>query len=80
MFKGLGKGHITDTGRYQHLEMGVNRRNEYVKSKKLLSEKYNPEEILAMSTFKQRCAVSAEQFMHGLYPFQDIHYNKEVRH
>jgi len=46
----------------------MSRRNEYIKGKKFLSEEYDPKEILAMSTFKQRCAKSAEFWMHGLYP------------
>ena len=68
----VGPGWLTDLGRIQHLRNGLSRRAEYVKAKKLLSEDFNPDEILSMSTFKQRCAVSGEHMMFGLYPMQDV--------
>ena len=77
---GVGNGEITDTGRIQHMSIGHQRRREYVKEKGFLSEKYDPSEILSMSTFKQRCAVSGEYFLRGLYPLQDICFNQEVNH
>jgi len=43
-----------------------------------LSADFNPEEILVMSTFKQRCAVSAQYMMHGLYPMQDVSFKQDV--
>ena len=60
------------------MSIGHDRRKEYIKEKGLLSETYNPNEILSMSTFKQRCAVSGEYLLRGLYPLQDIRYNSEV--
>ena len=66
--KGVLEGYITDIGRAQHLRFGHSRRNEYVKGKNFLSEQYNPDEILSLSTFKQRCAVSGIFYLHGLYP------------
>ena len=73
-------GELTDTGRIQHMSIGHQRRNEYIKEKRLLSEVYNPREILSMSTFKQRCLESGRYFMHGLYPLQDIQFRQEVYH
>jgi hypothetical protein len=62
----------------QLLRVGLERRREYVQGKKFLSENYDPDEILAMATFKQRCSLSGLFFIHGLYPTQDIRFNKEV--
>ena len=70
--KGVGKGMLTDEGRSQHLRNGLQRRREYIKGKKFLSEKFDPEEILSFSTFKERCAVSGQFFLHGMYPLQDL--------
>jgi hypothetical protein len=76
--EGVKAGYLTKIGRMQHLRIGLERREEYVKGKKLLSEEYNPEEILVMATFKQRCAVSGLYYLHGLYPAQDIRFDREV--
>jgi len=78
--KGVEDGFVTDIGKLQHMRHGLQRRNEYVKGKKFLSEEFNADELLSMSTFKQRCAVSGQFFLHGLYPLQDIAYPKEVLH
>ena len=60
---GVGPGYVTDLGRIQHLRNGLDRRREYVVAKGLLSPEYNPNEILSMSTFKQRCVVSGEHMV-----------------
>lgn len=65
---GVEAGFVTDLGKLQHMRNGLSRRQEYVVEKKLLSQNYDPNEILSLSTFKQRCAVSGEFMIHGLYP------------
>jgi hypothetical protein len=52
----------------------MDRRREYVDKKGFLSAEFDPSEILSMSTFKQRCAVSGLYFFHGLYPLQNINF------
>jgi hypothetical protein len=67
-FDGVGPGELTAKGAIDQRRIGFARRKEYVKEKKLLSETYRPEEILSVATFKNRCLVSGEQYMAGLYP------------
>ena len=69
---GVKDGFLTWKGRVQHQQMGLSRREEYIKQKKLLSEKFDPKEILSMSTFKERCHDSGVFFLHGLFPLQNI--------
>ena len=76
--EGIGNGILTADGKVQHLVNGLNRRSEYILNKKFLSEKYDPEEILGYSTYKQRCAVSGKFFLHGMYPMQNINYEQEI--
>ena len=76
--EGIGNGILTADGKIQHLRNGLNRRSEYIVNKKFLSEKYDPEEIVGYSTYKQRCAVSGKFYLHGMYPMQEVDYNQEV--
>ena len=50
--EGVLPGYLTDKGRIQHQNIGLSRRNEYIKGKKFLSEIFDQHEILSMSTFK----------------------------
>ena len=52
--------------------IGIERHQEYVVEKQFLSDTYDPKQILSVSTYYDRCAVSGEFYLHGLYPFQDL--------
>lgn len=75
--EGVKSGELTDLGRRQHMRRGLNRRSEYVDGKKFLSENFNPDEILSVSTYVDRCVESGKYFLHGLFPLQDIQFKKE---
>ena len=59
------------------MDIGFNRRKEYVDDKKLLKEAYDPKEILSIATFKERCIESGLWFLRGLYPISDIKFQEE---
>ncbi len=59
------------------MEIGFNRRKEYVNEKKLLKETYDPKEILSIATFKERCIESGLWFLRGLYPMNDLKFHEE---
>jgi hypothetical protein len=69
-FKVKKSGYVTPKGKIDHLRIGQQRRQEYVYEKGLLSETYNPKEILSMATFVQRCSTSGQYYMKGLYPLE----------
>jgi len=50
---------LTEVGRRQHYELGIELRKRYIEEHKLLDENYNPEQILAISTSKLRTYESA---------------------
>lgn len=75
---GVKPGYVTRIGRMQHINNGLQRRREYIHGKNFLSKNYDQHEILSMSTFKQRCAVSGEAFFHGLYPLVNTAYKEET--
>ena len=54
-----GPGMLTEVGRRQHYELGIELRKRYIEEHKLLDENYNPEQILAISTSKLRTYESA---------------------
>ncbi|TNV77816.1 hypothetical protein FGO68_gene13688 [Halteria grandinella] len=72
IFEDVGQGELTQKGEAQMLQIGLQRRQEYVFKKRLLSERYNQREIIAIATFKNRCIMSGELFLRGIYPLQDI--------
>ena len=53
---------------------------EYVNEKGFLSEQYNPKEVLAIATFKERCVASGQFFLKGLYPLESHRYTEEIQH
>ena len=77
-FDGVKKGYVTRKGKADHSRIGAARRKEYVVEKKFLSEKFNPEEILSLSTFVQRCATSGQYLLRGLYPLEEIQFDRDV--
>ena len=76
--EGVEPGFLTEGGRLQHLRNGFNRRSEYIHGKQFLSSTFSPDEVLSLSTFKQRCAVSGEFFLKGLYPLEETAYSKDM--
>ena len=59
------------------MDIGFNRRKEYVNEKKLLKETYDPKEILSIATFKERCIESGLLFLRGLYPMNDLKFHEK---
>ena len=59
------------------MDIGFDRRKEYVIDKKLLKEVYDPKEILSIATFKERCIESGLWFLRGLYPMSDLKFQEE---
>ena len=59
------------------MDIGFDRRKEYVNGKKLLKESYDPKEILSIATFKERCIESGLWFLRGLYPMNDLKFQEE---
>ena len=79
-FDGAKKGHLTRRGKIDSIRIGAARRKEYVHEKRFLSPNFNPNEILAIATFKERCLVSGQHVLKGLYPMEDHRYDSEVWH
>ena len=71
-FGGIQKGHLTEKGRIESLRIGMQRRNEYVNTKKFLKEDQMRKEIVSISTFKERCLDTGKLVLQGMYPFQDL--------
>lgn len=54
-----GLGELTKIGWRQHVEIGKKLRGRYIDKLGLLSSAYDEKEILAISSFKDRCYKSA---------------------
>ena len=54
-----------------HYLLGLRNRIKYIKNEKLLSEKFDPHEILIFSTDLNRTMVSVSSQLQGLYPQKD---------
>ncbi len=61
----------------EQMDIGLERRVEYVIEKKLLREVYDPREIISIATFKERCIESGLWFLRGLYPMNDLKFKDE---
>ena len=61
------RGELTQVGKRQHYLIGQQVRDKYIKEKKLLSERYNPKEVLVRSTNMNRTIESALSQLVGLY-------------
>ena len=61
-------GELTPIGERMHYNLGLRNRNRYVTEKKLLSEKYDPSELVLMTTDYKRTIVSLSSHLQGLYP------------
>ena len=68
--KWIDKEELTYMGKRMLYLLGVKARKKYVVEKKLLSEKYSPQEILIRSTDVNRTIESVECFIQGLYPHE----------
>lgn len=71
-------GELTKLGKEQCLQIGNQRRKEYVESKRLLEDKLNIQEIMLLSTDYRRTTESVEYFLKGLYPIQDLSVKQEI--
>ena len=59
---------LTGLGERMHYLLGYRNRIRYVIEKKLLSEKYNPDELVIVTTGKNRTIRSVSSHLQGLYP------------
>ena len=64
----LPEGELTEIGKRMHYLVGVFNRKKYIDKYKLLSENYNPYEILVKSTDVNRTLMSIYSQLQGLYP------------
>ena len=77
LFK-VGKGQLTGLGFLQHQQLGLERRREYIIEKGLLSEKFDSDEFLSVSTHLKRTYDSGLGFLTGLYPLQSFDTAEEM--
>eukprot|EP01087_Luapelamoeba_hula_P019713 TRINITY_DN6574_c1_g2_i1.p1 TRINITY_DN6574_c1_g2~~TRINITY_DN6574_c1_g2_i1.p1 ORF type:complete len:494 (+),score=95.66 TRINITY_DN6574_c1_g2_i1:110-1591(+) len=63
-----GLGQLTPLGMKQHFELGQKFRRRYIDKLHLFGPSYNAHEVYARSTSKERTLMSAQAFMHGLFP------------
>ena len=61
-------GELTGVGERMHYLLGLRNRERYINEKKLLSEKYNSNELKVISTGIKRTIASALSQLQGLYP------------
>lgn len=59
---------LSEVGKRMLYLLGVKVRKRYIEKYKLLSDKYNPQEIYIRSTDKNRTIESIESLLQGLYP------------
>ena len=59
---------LTGVGERMHYLLGLRNRERYIKEKKLLSEKFNTNELKVISTGVKRTIVSVLSQLQGLYP------------
>ncbi|KAG5673760.1 hypothetical protein PVAND_003780 [Polypedilum vanderplanki] len=70
-------GQLTNTGKRQHFELGKWFRARY---NSLVSDKYNPDEMLVRSTDMDRTLMSAMSNLAGFYPPKDLDiWNEEIQ-
>lgn len=63
-----GKGQLTQRGMKQEYELGRLLKDRYVEKQKLLNSSYLFKEIYVRSSDKDRCIMSAQAQLNGLYP------------
>ena len=61
-------GELTETGKRMHYLIGVYNRKKYINNSQLLSDIYNPNEILVKSTNVNRTIMSIYSQLQGFYP------------
>ena len=61
-------GELTSIGEKMHYILGLRNRKRYITNNKLLSEKYNSNELQVISTGFSRTIISALSHLQGLYP------------
>lgn len=67
-------GELTRLGLVQQYFLGQEMRHRYVNNHKLLSEAFNPSEVVIKSSWKNRTIWSAFAFSNGLYPQEHGHW------
>ena len=61
-------GELTGIGERMHYVLGYRNRMRYIIKKKLLSEKFNPDELVVITTNFNRTIMSVSSHLQGLYP------------
>ena len=54
-FGGVGKGELTEKGKDESYRIGLDRKKEYIQGKRFLKQRNMKEEVISISTFKNRC-------------------------
>ena len=64
----IGQNELTGVGLRQSFLIGYRDRLRYIEEKQLISEEYDPREILIYASDNNRTLMSANALLHGLYP------------
>ena len=64
----IGQNELTGVGLRQSFLIGYRDNLRYIKEKNLISEEYDPREILVYASENNRTLMSANALLHGLYP------------
>ena len=64
----IGLNELTGVGLRQSFLVGYRDRLRYIEEKRLISEEYDPREILVYASENNRTLMSANALLHGLYP------------
>ena len=78
--KWTNPGELTGIGQRMHYLLGLRNRIKCIKNEKLLSEKFDPPEILIFTTDRNRTMVSLASQLQGLYPQKDEEGKKYLKH
>ena len=73
----ISQGELTGVGMRQHYELGKFMRKRYVDEFKILDPFYNPEQLYAQSSDKNRTIMSLQSQLMGLYPASNEFLTKE---
>ena len=71
-FGGVGKGQLTEKGKRESYWLGVERKNEYIKTKKQVIWGKMLDEVVSFSIDKERSLDSARYMLEGMYPLENL--------